>query len=55
MPHKMKYCPQAEAMLNTLKRNRGPTKYNNAGALHTHLAKCMKCGRDLEGEPWPPP
>lgn len=56
----MKYCPQALTMIATLKRTpRGTRKeWASAGqgtAIHKHLERCLKCGRDLEEMPWPPP
>lgn len=57
MSQKIKYCPQAKAMLATLKR-KGGRQWNDPGSTVTavtkHVARCMKCGRDLTGVEWPP-
>jgi hypothetical protein len=53
--HKIKYCPQALAMIATIKRQ--GKRWNTGGqgaAVHKHLERCMKCGRDLTGTEWPP-
>lgn len=56
---KRKYCETARKMIDTLRR--GETgKWANLGAtvaaLEKHYDNCKTgCGRDLEGEQWPPP
>lgn len=58
---KTKYCSQAKAIIATFARAKrdagggwGSGRAGGAASLNSHLAGCMKCGRDLEGKPWPP-
>ncbi len=53
----MKYCEQALAMARSAKRGetRGwASAAATVTALHKHLERCDKCGRDLDGLEWPP-
>lgn len=53
-----KLCPQAREILAGLLRRRDDKNFSShlsALALVKHVDNCKAgCGRDLEGEPWPP-
>jgi hypothetical protein len=53
-----KLCPQAQAMLANAKRAKPGKQWEKGSAagraLATHVDNCSRCGRDLEGQEWPP-